>query len=47
LFEFFPVFLFGDFRSLFLVIFLESFRGLSLGDLFGDVCMNHLWFFSL
>jgi hypothetical protein len=47
LFEFFPVFPFCDFRSLFLAIFLEGFRVLSLGDLLGDVCMNFLWFFSL
>jgi hypothetical protein len=43
----FPLVLFGDFQSLFLVIFLEHFRGLSLWDLVGDVCMNPLWFFSL
>jgi hypothetical protein len=47
LFEFFPVFLFGDFRSLFLAIFSESFRGVSLEDLLGDVSMNPSWFFSL
>jgi hypothetical protein len=39
--------LFGDFRSLFLAIFLERFRGLSLWHLVGDVCMNPSWFFSL
>jgi hypothetical protein len=33
-------FLFGVFQSLFLAIFLESFRGFSLGDLLGDICMN-------
>jgi hypothetical protein len=27
------------------VIFLERFRGLSLWDLVGDVCMNPLWSF--
>jgi hypothetical protein len=37
--------LFGDFLGHFLVIFLECFRDLSLGDLVGDVCMNPLWFF--
>jgi hypothetical protein len=42
----FPFVLFGGFRSLFLVIFLERFRGLSW-DLVGDVCMNLSWFFSL
>jgi hypothetical protein len=47
LFEFFPVFLFGDFRSLFLAIFLERFRGLSLGDLVGDTSLSPSWFFSL
>jgi hypothetical protein len=47
LFEFFPVFLFGDFRSLFLAIFLERYQGRFLGDLLGDVCMNPSWFFSL
>jgi hypothetical protein len=39
--------LFGDFRSLFLVIFLDRFHGLSLWDLVGNVCMNSSWFFSL
>jgi hypothetical protein len=39
--------LFGDFRSPSLSIFLERFRGLSLWDLVGDVCMNPSWFFSL
>jgi hypothetical protein len=43
----FPFVLFGDFRSPFLAIFLERFRGLSLWDLVGDVCMNPSWFFSL
>jgi hypothetical protein len=43
----FPFVLFGDFQSLFLVIFLERFRGLSLWGLVGDVCMNPSWFFSL
>jgi hypothetical protein len=38
--------LFGDSRSLFLAIFLERFRGLSLWDMVGDVCMNPSWFFS-
>jgi hypothetical protein len=36
----FPFVLFGDFRSLFLAIFLEQFRDLSLWDLVGDVCMS-------
>jgi hypothetical protein len=31
----FPFFLFGDFQSPFLAIFLERFRGLSLWDLVG------------
>jgi hypothetical protein len=39
--------LFGDFRSLFLAIFLERFRDHSLEDLLGDVFMNPSWFFSL
>jgi hypothetical protein len=39
--------LFGDFRSLFLAIFLEQFRGFSLWDLVGDVCMNPSGFSSL
>jgi hypothetical protein len=43
----FPFILFGGFRSPFLVIFLEQFRDLSLGDLVGDVCMNPSWFFSI
>jgi hypothetical protein len=41
----FPFVLFGDFQSLLLVIFSERFRGLSLWDLVGDVCMNPSWFF--
>jgi hypothetical protein len=41
----FPFVLFGDFRSLLLVIFLERFRNLSLWDLVADVCMNPSWFF--
>jgi hypothetical protein len=44
--EWFPFVLFGDFRSLFLAIFLEWFRGLSLWDLVGGVCMTPSWFFS-
>jgi hypothetical protein len=44
--EFFLVFLFGDFQSLFLVFFSERFRGLYLYDLLGNICMNPLWFFS-
>jgi hypothetical protein len=40
LFEFFPVFLFGDFRSLFLSIFMERFRGIFLGDLVGDKSLS-------
>jgi hypothetical protein len=43
----FPFILFGYFRSFFLAIFWERFRGLSLWDLVGDVCMNPSWFFSL
>jgi hypothetical protein len=42
----FPFVLFGDFRSLFLTICLERFRGLSLGDLVGDTCLSPSWFFS-
>jgi hypothetical protein len=42
----FPFVLFGDFRSLFLAIFLKRFGGRSLEDLLGDVCMNPSWFFS-
>jgi hypothetical protein len=39
LFEFFPVFVFGDFRNLFLAIFLERFRGcFSSGFVWG--CMH-------
>jgi hypothetical protein len=40
-------FLFGDFRSLFLAIFLERFRGRFLGDLLGYVCLKPSWFISL
>jgi hypothetical protein len=43
----FPFVLFGDFRSLLLVIFLERFRDLSLWDLVGDVCTNPSLFFFL
>jgi hypothetical protein len=43
----FPFVLFGDYRNLFLAIFLERFQGFSLWDLVGDVCMNPSWFFSL
>jgi hypothetical protein len=43
----FPFVLFGDFRSPVLVVFLERFRDLFLGDLVGDVCVNPSWFFSL
>jgi hypothetical protein len=43
----FPFVHFGDFWSLFLMIFSERFQGLSLWDLVGDVCMNPSWFFSL
>jgi hypothetical protein len=39
--------LFGDFLSLFLAIFLEQFRGISLWDLEGDVGMSSSWFFIL
>jgi hypothetical protein len=39
LFEFFPIFFFGDFQSLFSVIFFESFWGFYLGDLLGG-CMH-------
>jgi hypothetical protein len=42
-----PFVLFGDFQSPLLVVFLERFQVLSLGDLVGDVCMNPSWFFSL
>jgi hypothetical protein len=35
LFEFFLVFLFGVFQSLFLVFFSELFRGFSIYDLLG------------
>jgi hypothetical protein len=41
----FPFLPFGDFRSPFLVFFLERFRGLSLWDFVGDVCFNPSWFF--
>jgi hypothetical protein len=37
LFEFFPVFLFGDFRSLFLDIFLERFKLVFLGICWGCI----------
>jgi hypothetical protein len=40
LFEFFPVFLFGDFQSLFLAIFLRRFWDLSLWDLVGNIFMS-------
>jgi hypothetical protein len=43
----FPFVLFGDFRSPFLAIFLERFRGRFLEDFLGDVCINPSWFFSL
>jgi hypothetical protein len=36
----FPFLLFGDFQSPFLAIFVERYRGLSLYDLVGDVCLN-------
>jgi hypothetical protein len=39
--------LFGDFQSLFFAIFLERFRGLSIRDLVGDICLSPSWFFSL
>jgi hypothetical protein len=35
------------FEAFFLAIFLEGFRGLSLWDLVGDVCMSPSWFFTL
>jgi hypothetical protein len=41
----FPFVLFGDFRSLFLAIFLERFRGLSFWDLVGGICLSPPWFF--
>jgi hypothetical protein len=43
----FPFVLGGDFRSPLLVDFLVCFRDLALGDLVGDVCVNHSWFFAL
>jgi hypothetical protein len=43
----FPFVLGGDFRSPLLVVFLERFRDLALGDLVRDVCVNPLWFFSV
>jgi hypothetical protein len=44
---FFPVVLGGDFRSPLLVISLGYFRDLLLGDLMGEICGNHTWFFGL
>jgi hypothetical protein len=41
---FFPVILGGDFRSPLLVISLDCFRDLSLGDLMGEICGNPSWF---
>jgi hypothetical protein len=43
----FPFVPFGDFRSPFLAIFLERFRGLSLWDLVGGVCMSFMVLFPL
>jgi hypothetical protein len=43
----FPFVLGGDFWSPLLVDFLVCFQHLALGDLVGDVCVNHSWFFSL
>jgi hypothetical protein len=45
LLDFFPVFRFGEFQSLFLAILMERFRDLSLGDLVGDICLSPSWFF--
>jgi hypothetical protein len=43
----FSVVLGGDFRSPLLVISLGCFRGLSLGDLMGEICGNPSWFIGL
>jgi hypothetical protein len=43
----FPVVLGGDFRSPLLVFFSVCFQDLALGDLMGEIRVNHLWFFCL
>jgi hypothetical protein len=43
----FPVVLGGDFQSPLLVVFLECFRNIALGDLVGEICGNPSWFFGL
>jgi hypothetical protein len=43
----FSVVLGGDFRSPLLVVFLVCFRDLALGDLMGEIHVNHSWFFCL
>jgi hypothetical protein len=43
----FPFVLGGDFRSPLLVDFLECFWDLALGDLMGEICLNHSWFFCI
>jgi hypothetical protein len=43
----FLVVLGGDFRTPLLVISLGCFRDLSLGDLMGEICVNHSWFFGM
>jgi hypothetical protein len=40
----FPVVLGGDFRSPLLVISLDCFRDIALGDLMGEICGNPSWF---
>jgi hypothetical protein len=42
-----PVVLGGDFRSPLLVISLDCFQDLFLGDLMGEICGNPSWFFGL
>jgi hypothetical protein len=43
----FSVVLGGDFRGPLFVVFSVCFRDLALGDLMGEICVNHSWFFSL
>jgi hypothetical protein len=43
----FPVVLGGVFQSPLLVVLLGCSRDLALGDLFGEICGNPLWFFGL
>jgi hypothetical protein len=43
----FPVVLGGDFRIPLLVVLLECFRDLALGNLMGEICGNPSWFFGL